>query len=529
MLTVEDYGTIRLAIRDGMSIRGAARTLHRSRRKIREALKASEPRKYTRHKPVAAPKLGPFKSRIDQILLEDEQAPPKQRHEATQIFRRLIAEDGYGGGYDQVRRYVAKRRRQHRETFLPLVTSPGQRAEADFGHIWVDFAEGRRQVPVLLVTWAWSYSVFAVSLPTERGEAVLDGLVQSLEFFGCVPRELWWDNPTTVAVGLLRGRQRKLNERYAALASHYRFEPLFCMPARGNEKPHVENRVKHLERRWATPVPKAKDLAELNAWLRSCCISDRQRVATGQSESIAVRWEQERAAAAALPAYRFDPCIAQPAQVDKYQMVAFDGNRYSVPRTYAFQTVTIKGYVDRVQVVVGTEVVAEHRRSYGRGEQLLEPRHYLAILARKPAYLDHTSVFRSWHLPPRFDQLRSHLESRHGRHAGARQYARVLQLLGEHSVERIERAIECSRSADGPRVETIIRHAERLRAGAGEGDYRSKPSPMPERIPAVHVPRPDLCRFDLLLSLGERNDERCQPTLAAQEQSETIAVAGHEC
>jgi transposase len=66
---------------------------------------------------------------------------------------------------------------------------------------------------------------------------------------------------------VLRGRERKLHERYAALASHYRFEPLFCLPARGNEKPHVENRVKNLERRWATPVPQAADLSELNAWL----------------------------------------------------------------------------------------------------------------------------------------------------------------------------------------------------------------------------------------------------------------------
>jgi transposase len=128
--------------------------------------------------------LDPVKAVIDEILAADEQAPPKQRHEATQIFRRLVAEHAYRGGYDQVRRYVARARRRHRETFLPLVASPGQRAEADFGHIWVDFPDGRRQVPVLLMTWAWSYAVFAVALPTERTEAVLEGLVQALEFFG---------------------------------------------------------------------------------------------------------------------------------------------------------------------------------------------------------------------------------------------------------------------------------------------------------------------------------------------------------
>ena len=57
MLTVEDYAEIRRAHRDGMSIRAIAKQYHRSRRKIREALKAPEPEPYTRTKTPAAPKL----------------------------------------------------------------------------------------------------------------------------------------------------------------------------------------------------------------------------------------------------------------------------------------------------------------------------------------------------------------------------------------------------------------------------------------------------------------------------------------
>ena len=44
----------------------------------------------------------------------------------------------------------------------------------------------------------------------------------------------------------------------------------------------------------------------------------------------------------------------------------FDGNRYSVPRRCAFRPVTVKGYVDRVEVVADGQVVARHARSYGR-------------------------------------------------------------------------------------------------------------------------------------------------------------------
>lgn len=117
-------------------------------------------------------------------------------------------------------RYVSKHRVREWETFLPLDHAPGQRAEA-----------------------------------------ILYGMAEASEFFGCVPRELWWDNPMTVATVILTGRQRTLHPRYQALASHYNFHPLFCMPARGNEKPHVENRVKKLQRRWTTRVPQLRDMA----------------------------------------------------------------------------------------------------------------------------------------------------------------------------------------------------------------------------------------------------------------------------
>ncbi len=44
MLTVDDYAKIRLARRDGMSIRELANTFHHSRYKIREILKEAQPR-----------------------------------------------------------------------------------------------------------------------------------------------------------------------------------------------------------------------------------------------------------------------------------------------------------------------------------------------------------------------------------------------------------------------------------------------------------------------------------------------------
>jgi hypothetical protein len=119
---------VRRARRDGMSLRAVARQFHHSRRKVRDALASPEPRPYRRTKDADAPKLGSFKPVVDQTLADDEQAPPKQRHTAMQVFRRLREEQGSAGGYDQVRRYISGHRQRHEATFIPLSHEPGRRS-----------------------------------------------------------------------------------------------------------------------------------------------------------------------------------------------------------------------------------------------------------------------------------------------------------------------------------------------------------------------------------------------------------------
>ena len=165
MRTVDDFAQIRQFHRDGRSGREIARELGCGRETVRKALRQAEPSPYSLAVPRAAPKFGCFTGIVDAILKSDESAPLKQRHTGTRIYRRLVAEHGYPGGYDQVRRYLQSRRQAARETFIPLAHPPGHRAEADFGHIHVDFPDGRRLVPVLVVTWSYSNAPFAVALP----------------------------------------------------------------------------------------------------------------------------------------------------------------------------------------------------------------------------------------------------------------------------------------------------------------------------------------------------------------------------
>jgi transposase len=503
VVTVDDYGAIRRAKRDGMSIRQIAQKFGHSRKTVRHALTHADPHPepLTRNRP--APRLGPFRSIIDQILSDDETAPPKQRHTAAQVFRRLRDEHGYRGVYIQVQRYVRKHRPIHRETFIPLGHLPGHRLEADFGHIHVDFPDGRRLVPFLVTAWAYSNAPFVLALPFERTEAVLEGMVQAFEFFRAVPREVWWDNPRTVATLILSGRERQPNSQYAALASHYAFSPLYCMPARGNEKPDAEGTVKAVQKRFATPVPRVADLDELNALLRTWCEAERDRTVQSLCGPFVIqdRLAEDLACAAPLPAHQFDPCVTKTGVVaDKYQSVAFDGNRYSVPRRYAFETVTVKGYVTRVVVVAHGQVIATHDRSLEKQKMILDPIHFLATLGKKPGALDHAPVFRDWKLPACFTDLRSELERTHGAMGGARRFVRVLQLLGEHPMARVNQAIEACLSDHIPGAEAVIQRTRTL--AAIEATKRPEAAPPLDELvaPRVDVPMPDLNRFNQLLS-----------------------------
>jgi transposase len=501
MLTVDDYAKFRTAHRDGMTIRQIARSFHVSRRKVRDALASPEPTPYTRTKPPPAPVLGPFTALIDQVLRDDRDAPPKQRHTAAQLFRRLQDEHGYPGSYPSVRRYVAAHRQNSSPTFIPLAHPPGRRLEADFGHIHVDFPDGRRLVPFLVTVWAYSNAPFVIILPSERTEAVLHGMVQALEFFDASPREVWWDNPKTVATLILRGRQRILHPRYAALASHYTFEAKFCLPAQAHEKPDVESTVRAVQRRFATPVPRVASIMELNEHMRGRCLDERRRTVRSASGSFVIgdRFVEELAAAARLPRHAFDPCVEHQAVADKYQTAAFDTNRYSVPRPWAFREVTVKGYVDRVVVVAGGQVVAEHARCYERSQQVLDPIHYLATLERRPAALDHAPLYRDWEPTVALAGLRRELEAKYGLPGGTRQFIRVLQLLGEHPQSRIERAIEGCRAGHAVSAEAIVQRTRALAAAEAGRTSSVDSSYETTTIPRVSVPPPDLSRFNRLL------------------------------
>jgi len=129
---------------------------------------------------------------------------------------------------------------------------------------------------------------------------------------------------------------------------------------------------------------------------------------------------------------------------------------------------------------------------------------YLATLGRRPAALDHSKVYCNWRLPEEFSELRQSLEQRQGALSSGRQYIRVLQLLAQHPIERVQRAIQSCRSPESHCADRIIQHTFRM---AERDAGREMPSDGVDRtdpVMTVQVRMPDLRHFDQLLSQGEQ-------------------------
>src|SRR4051812_46663926 len=136
---------------------------------------------------------------------------------------------------------------------------------------------------------------------------------------------------------------------------------------------------------------------------------------------------------------------------------------------------------------------------------VIDPLPYLATRDRKPRALDHAPAFRHWGPPACFAAFRAALEREHGATAGGRRYARVLQLLVEHPLARVREAIDFCTQSDQVGGESVARRVQVLAAIATPAAV-AEPFPGAAAPSRVHVPLPDLSRFDQLLGGHETHD-----------------------
>ena len=343
--------------REDLSIRALAERHRVHRRVVRQALESAIPP--VKRSPVSrpAPKLGEYREWIDQILVDDQAAPRKQRHTSRRIWQRLIDEHGVAVAETTVRDHVRKRRRQLglavAEVFVPQVHAPGRTAEVDWGEADVDLAGSRTRVHLFHMRACFSGAAFSMASPVETQQAFLEGHALAFEWFGGVFAEVRYDNLGSAVKKVLKGRRRVETDRFIALRSHYLFDSLFATPGikGAHEKGGVEGEVGRFRRRHLVPVPSVGSISQLNQLLGDACERDLDRRIAGRPDTVAEQLAVERPLLRVV-AEPFDATESTRVRVDSKALVTVRQNRYSVP-------VALAGL--RVSVRVGAaEIVVEH-------------------------------------------------------------------------------------------------------------------------------------------------------------------------
>jgi hypothetical protein len=269
--------------------------------------------------------------------------------------------------------------------------------------------------------------------------------VAAFHFLGGIPPRLTYDNLKTAVKKIFIGHERQEQDSFIIFRSHYLFDSHYCMPRAGHEKGRVEDGVGYVRRNFMTPLLTAASFAELNEQLQQACLADDQRRIDRQPQTIDQAWQAERSHLRPLPAHDVECCREVTAHLNGFSQVEVETNRYSVPADQAAAILRVKLYPFEVRIYrpEEKEPLAVHPRCYGQQQDVLEPVHYLPLLAQRPGAFNYAKPIREWRArwPAGYDRLLAELEQGQPGGAGVRQFIQVLQLHQHYPAAVIEQAV----------------------------------------------------------------------------------------
>jgi len=280
-----------------------------------------------------------------------------------------------------------------REVYFAQAHPPGRLGLSDFTDgaelgVWV---EGQ-PLAHRLYQFALAYSGWRhveVVLGGESFEALASGLQNALWQLGGVPEEHRTDSLSAAFRNLTAEAAKDLTQRYELLCAHYVMRASRNNPGASHENGAIEARQGTLKGRL--------EQALLLRGTRRFDTLDQYRqfvaeVALRLNGRIAKAFAVERAALRSLPPRRTADYDEVPARVSKFGTFNVRGVIYSAPSRLIGHRLTVRLYLDRVDVFVGALSVLSVPRA-GPGERrVIDYRHLLPALKRKPA------AFARWRL-----------------------------------------------------------------------------------------------------------------------------------
>jgi len=264
---------------------------------------------------------------------------------------------GYSGSDRNLRRLVAKARANYRKSQhhgrRPAVWTPGQYLVIDWG------ADGR--LHQFCAVMAWSHVRFVRYAADEKAETTFALLAECFEELGAVPKVVLADRMGCLKGGVVAGVVIP-TAAYVRFATHYGFRPDFCESADPESKGNVENLVGYAKRDMLVPEElTVSDLEVANAkallWCRE--VNDRQH-----STIMAVpadKLAEERELMNPLPSLRLSIGRVTMRKVDRLSCIRIGSARYSVPVRLVATRVEVRVADNRVRIIDGDEVVADHQ------------------------------------------------------------------------------------------------------------------------------------------------------------------------
>jgi transposase len=460
MLRVDQVHVVRHKVLvEGHSQRQVAKQLGIARDTVRKYLTESIPlRKETA--PRSRPVWDTVRERVETLLTESGQwTGGKQRLTATRLHELLVAE-GKQVGVTLVKTAVAEWKRQRREVFVPLTYRAGDLAEVDFFEVLVDVDGTRRKAWLFLMRLMYSGRDFAWIYERQDQVSFLDGHVRAFAHFGGVPARAAYDNLKAAVVRILVGGERALTARFAALASHYLFEPCFCRPGEGHDKGGVEARGKALRQQALVPIPTGQSLDAINAALlaRLDARLDTKRDVAGQTIGARFLEEQRLFRLAPMP---FAAEATTFATVTPRAIVRLEGAYYSVPSRWAGLDLVVRIGAAAVTIIGKDGTPIRHPRKRF-GQRSIDYRHYLPELARKPQAVRQVLPDLLRDLGAPFPAVWEHLHAAHGPRDAARLLAKILGELETRGAAEVVPLLETALTTGTPLV--LARSAARAAA-----------------------------------------------------------------
>ena len=430
MISYQTFCRLRqLRDQDRLDISQIAAELRLHRQTVAQWIGRQEYRQRARRQPRAS-KLDPFKGTINHLLSRFD-------YTASQIQSRL-REEGYTGGQSILNAYVARVRPRTRQAFLKLQFAPGQAAQIDWGSAgFIRVGNTRCRLSFFVMVLCHSRRLYVEFTLRESQEHFLGAHRNAFHFFGGVPNELIVDNCKVAVLEHRRGLPPLFNPRYLDFARHHGCQPRACNPLSPHEKGRVERAVGYVKRNFLA----GRELGSLDAinaaarlWMDTVA-NVRQHGETGKAPDALFPEERLRP----VNPNPFDVATLHSVGVNRCFRVRFDANAYSVPAQHARQTLALKAYPERILILQGDRIVAEHPRDYDRRQDHELPEHAAPLLHQRLRAHQQRQVMRFLTFGPAAQAYHDGLRQR--RHDAVIQMQRIVALAELHGEELISRLL----------------------------------------------------------------------------------------